>query len=90
MWSAEQAMADGLVDFVGEAEALHSEVEKTCSDILKQSARAIRDFKKILVDANRTQMEAALALEAKYSQNCLRDEDTLKRVHEFLNRKKKK
>lgn len=78
----------GLVDFCGTAEELSAYKDQFTESVLKNNYNAISTFKRIVDDEQKAARVRNAEAEATNSVSCLKDEDTLKRLDDFLNRKK--
>ena len=86
---AEEAGQYGLVDFVGEGEALDGCISGWIDGIREGSAVAVRQVKKMLRDSLEIAREESCAQEGEGSRVCMEEGDTLERVRTFLESRKK-
>ena len=87
MLDSQTALACGLVDFVSGANELEEKKAAFAESVLKNNYNAISTFKKIVNSEMLAARERNAELEAINSVSCLEDEDTLKRLNAFLNKK---
>ncbi len=84
------AAADcGLVDFCGTSDELVEYKEAFTKSVLENNYNAISTFKRIVNDEQRARRDRNTEAEATNSESCLKDEDTLKRLDDFINKRSK-
>jgi enoyl-CoA hydratase len=80
-----EAFSLGLVNFVGDAEAVEARLIETVEAIEGASRTSVRELKLILTDPGERQAGLASAMaEAIASQSCIADADTKRRLSDFL------
>ncbi len=77
----------GLVDFVGSEPELDEELEVFSSSVVANNRNAICQFKTILNNQVRKARDENRENEASHSINCIRDPDTMSRLHDFLDKR---
>lgn len=87
---AHKAAEIGLVDFAGSKAELENELNKFTTSVIANNRNAICQFKAILNDQQRQGRDENATAEAFRSVSCLRDPDTLQRLHDFITKKGRK
>ncbi len=88
MLDGQSACECGLVDFYGTANELDAFKSDFSKSVLENNYNAIRTFKKIVNEEEKARRDRNTKAEAENSVGCLKDEETLKRLNAFLNKKK--
>ncbi len=88
MIEAKQAADIGLIDFVGDKDALTNELNDFTVSVLGNNKNAMSQFKTILNQQEQVARDENATVEACRSISCLQDADAKQRLSDFLNKKK--
>jgi enoyl-CoA hydratase len=86
---AEEAVAMGLVQYAGSVADVEERLERTVRDIAEGSAVAVAAMKEIAGAADPGAAERSLELERRHSREVIGDPETVRRVGEFLARRRR-
>ena len=87
---AATALNIGLVDRVASADELNGQVDAFKASVVSNNRNAISQFKTILNDQERKARDENAVVEAERSVSCLQDDDTKRRLNDFLAKRKRK
>ena len=87
MLDSKSALECGLIDFSGTPDEAVRFRKSFTDNVLENNYDAISLFKRIVNAEMEVQRERNIEMEAINSVSCLEDEDTLKRLDAFLNKK---
>ena len=88
MLDGKAAAAYGLVDVFGTTEELAGFRSEFTKRVLENNTNAISTFKRIVNDEQKAARDRNTEAEASNSESCLEDQDTLRRLDDFLNKNK--
>lgn len=81
------ALEYGLIDYSGTDSELAEYTDSFSQSVLGNNYNAVSTFKRILNEEQRARRDRNTETEAISSKSCLEDDDTLKRLNDFLNKR---